>query len=256
MQPNERKTFILNELHETGKVEIDALAAALNVSTMTIRRDLTLLEEAGEVIRTHGGAILGRALVQESSFVEKGQVQYKEKRMIATEAVKLIKDHSVILLDSGTTTIEIAKQLKSKSGLTVITNDIHIAQVLMDTNCEVMMTGGVLQGETGTLLGPLVEQTIRDIHVDQLFLGAHGIDITSGITAPTHEKASIKQTMIAAADRTWLVADTSKLRQKSFTKVCGFEKLTGMITDEHMNETERKQYEKKLTIIFAKEGEV
>lgn len=256
MQPNERKTFILNELHEIGKVEIDALATALNVSAMTIRRDLTLLEETGEVIRTHGGAILGRALMQESSFVEKKQVQYKEKRMIAAEAVKLIKDDAVILLDSGTTTIEIAKQLKEKSGLTVITNDIHIAQILMETNCNVMMTGGMLQPETGTLLGPLVEQTIGDIHVDQLFLGAHGVDITSGVTAPTHEKASIKQAMIAAADRTYLVADTSKLRQKSFTRVCGLEKLAGLITDEHMEETERKQFEKALSVIIAKEGEV
>lgn len=254
MQPNERKTFILNELHERGKVEIDALASALDVSAMTIRRDLTLLEETGQVIRTHGGAILGRALMQESSFLEKGQMQYKEKRMIAAEAVKLIKDDSVILLDSGTTTLEIAKQLQGKSGLTVITNDIHIAQVLMETDCKVMMTGGRLQHETGTLLGPLVEQMIGNIHVDQLFIGAHAVDLKSGITAPTYEKASIKQAMIEAAERTWLLADTSKFKQKSFTKVCGLEQLAGMITDQHMDESEREGYEKVLTVIIAKEG--
>src|SRR5699024_11340391 len=127
MQPNERKTFILNELHEIGKVEIDALATALDVSAMTIRRDLTLLEEAGKVIRTHGGAILGRALMQESSFLEKGQVQYKEKRMIATEAVKLIKDDTVILLDSGTTTIEIAKQLKDRKSTRLNSSHVSIS---------------------------------------------------------------------------------------------------------------------------------
>src|SRR5699024_8479968 len=127
-----------------------------------------------------------------------------EKRQIARKAVELIRDDATILLDSGTTTLEIAKMLKNRNDITVITNDIKIAAELMDSEVRVIVAGGELQNNIGALFGPVSEGMLREVHVDVLFLGAHAFHHGVGITAPTHEKASIKKLMIKAAETTWV----------------------------------------------------
>lgn len=241
MMPKERRNQILKQLHANGKIDIEDLVNQLNVSAMTIRRDLTYLEENEKIIRTHGGAILNKPLVVESSFRTKEGKFNNQKKQIANKAVEFIQDHSTILLDSGTTTLEIAKLLKDKKTITVVTNDIKIAAELIDTDVKVIVTGGELQNNVGTLFGPLTEQILKNIHVDLFFLGAHAIDFKAGVTAPTFEKASIKKLMIEASEKTWLVADSSKFDQKSLTKVCDLTQLYGVITDRNITtETEEK----------------
>src|SRR5699024_6745608 len=127
MQPFERRKRILEVLGKNEKIDIDRLATKLNVSSMTIRRDLDHLESEKKVIRTYGGAVLKGSLVNESSFQYKESKNGSEKRQIARKAVELIRDDATILLDSGTTTLEIAKMLKNRNDITVITNDIKIA---------------------------------------------------------------------------------------------------------------------------------
>lgn len=241
MMPKERRNQILKQLHANGKIDIEDLVNQLNVSAMTIRRDLTYLEENEKIIRTHGGAILNKPLVVESSFRTKEGKFNDQKKQIANKAIEFIQDHSTILLDSGTTTLEIAKLLKDKKTITVVTNDIKIAAELIDTDVKVIVTGGELQNNVGTLFGPLTEQILKNIHVDLFFLGAHAIDFKAGVTAPTFEKASIKKLMIEASEKTWLVADSSKFDQKSLTKVCDLTQLYGVITDRNITtETEEK----------------
>lgn len=247
MIPKERQSRILRALQEEGRVEIDSLATNLSVSPMTIRRDLGMLEERGECIRTHGGAVLTKLNITETPYMTKESQHLFEKRMIAEEAVRWVRDVSTILLDSGTTTLEIAKRLPEDHTLTVITNDVRIAAYLVDTHHHVIVTGGELQQKVGALFGPLTEQLLRDIHVELFFMGAHAIHPDAGITAPTIEKAKLKHLMIHAAEQTWVVADSSKFQQKSFAKVCDLNEVNGVLTNSvHDLEWVREQTEVRL----------
>ncbi|MFD2045306.1 DeoR/GlpR family DNA-binding transcription regulator [Ornithinibacillus salinisoli] len=239
MQPTERRDRIMQQVRKNSKVEIDFLATELNVSPMTIRRDLDQLEEEGQVIRIHGGAVLPKPLITETPFLTKESRRIEQKRIIAQKALSYIKDGQTILLDSGTTTLELARLLRNRENVTVITNDIKIAAELVDSTLKVIVTGGELQNDVGALFGPQTHQLLKTIHVDLFFLGAHAIDLNAGVTSPTFEKSLVKQLMIQAADKTWLVADSSKINQKAFSKVCGLNELTGFITDEDIADNDR-----------------
>ncbi|HZG82314.1 MAG TPA: DeoR/GlpR transcriptional regulator, partial [Brevibacillus sp.] len=171
------------------------------------------------------------------------------------KAVTMIQDHSTILLDSGTTTLEIARLLKDKKNLTVVTNDIKIAAELMDSEVKVIVAGGELQNTVGALFGPLTEQILKNIHVDLFFLGAHAVHVEAGITVTTFEKASIKKLMIEAAGTTWMVADSSKFDQKSFTKVCDLSELDGLITDDGLSSEDLEKIKEHLKVVTAEVGE-
>jgi DeoR/GlpR family transcriptional regulator of sugar metabolism len=251
MLPHERRKLILEKLIENEKISIEQLGEQLHVSTMTIRRDLAFLEEEEKIIRTHGGAILKKRLIAETSFQSKKAQNSDEKKKIAYTALNYIQDQSTILLDSGTTTLEIAKLLKNESNLTVITNDIKIASELLDSKLKVIVLGGELQNTTGTLFGTLTQQVLENLNVDIFFLGAHAIDFKAGVTAPTHEKAFIKKLMIKAAESTWLVADSSKLHQKSFTKVCDLSDIEGVITDDRITDEDRHDLQEYLHVTIA-----
>lgn len=253
--PQERRKWILEQLSKDEKIDIDQLAEQLNVSAMTIRRDLSTLEEEEKIIRTFGGAILNKPLIMETPFLTKEGKYSSQKRQIARKAVTLVSDHSTILLDSGTTNLEIARLLKDKKHLTVITNDIKIAAELMDSEVKVIVTGGELQNGVGALFGPLTEQILKNIHVDLFFLGAHAVHLDAGITVTTFEKASIKKMMIEAAGTTWLVADSSKFDQKSFTKVCDLASLDGLITDDGLTAEDKEKLKEHLKVVTAEVGE-
>lgn len=240
MQPIKRRELIVKELSKREDIDVEELANHLQVSSMTIRRDLKVLENESKVIRTHGGAVLKQTLINESAFKDKETKNNDLKQMIAEEAIQLVQENSTLLLDSGTTTLEIAKRLKNKHNITVITNDIHIAAELMDSHLSVVLTGGNLQNDTGALSGAITEDFIRATHVDLCFLGAHAVDVRAGITAPTHDKAYVKKRMIEAAERTWLVADSSKVHERSFTKVCSLTDLNGMIVDNQLSDEDLK----------------
>lgn len=253
VQPSHRRKLILDELNEKEKVDIEQLASELNVSPMTIRRDLSYLEQQEQVIRTHGGAVLKAPLVVESSFRLKEGQHSAEKRRIAELAVQYVQEHSTILLDSGTTTLEIAKRLKEKRHLTVITNDILIAAELMDSDNKVILTGGELQNSIGALFGPLTEGILRDVHVDLCFLGAHAVDVRVGVTAPTIEKAMVKKLMIEAAETTWLVADSSKFNLKSLMNVCRLSEIDGVISDEGLASRDVLALQEQLEVVTGGE---
>ncbi|GAA0485426.1 DeoR/GlpR family DNA-binding transcription regulator [Salinibacillus aidingensis] len=249
-----RRQLILERLAEVEKIDIEKLAEELDVSTMTIRRDLSYLEEQEEVIRTHGGAVLNKPLINESPFQLKEGKHSQQKKHIAQKAIQLIPDQATILLDSGTTTLEIARLMKNRSDVTIVTNDIKIAAELMDSEVKVIITGGELQNRIGALFGNVTENILREIHVDLFFLGAHAIDINAGITAPGFEKASIKKLMIEAADQVWLVSDSSKFKQKSFTKVCSLSELDGIITDQTIDKEYESLLKEHLNVMKANGG--
>ncbi|AIC95389.1 DeoR/GlpR family DNA-binding transcription regulator [Shouchella lehensis] len=231
MKAKERKAFIKQFVDEQGKVEIDELAEQLQVSQMTIRRDLTQLEAENQVIRTPGGAVPQKALIRETPYARKEVEQLQAKRKIAQKAIALIAPNSTILLDSGTTTLEVARLIKDRADLTVVTNDIKIAAELVHSSVTCIVTGGEVQADVGALYGSQAQALIESIHVDLFLLGAHAVHAVSGIMAPTLEKARMKQLMIEAARETWLLCDSSKFEQKSFAHVSELNKVEGIITD-------------------------
>ncbi len=249
MNPVERRDSILNALKVDGKVDINKLSESLDVSPMTIRRDLLQLEKEGLLIRIHGGAVLPKPLISEIPFSTKEERQIEQKKQIASKTLSLIKEGQIIILDSGTTTLELAKLLKPRKNITIITNDIKIAAELVDSELKVLITGGELQNDIGALHGPATHHFLKNIHVDLFFLGAHALDIDAGVTAPTLEKSLVKQLMIGAAESTWLLADSSKFKQKAFSKVCDLKSLSGFITDNEVPKARREELDEYIQII-------
>lgn len=216
---------------------------------MTIRRDLDALEQQGKLIRIHGGALSVESLISESSYISKESKNNVEKKLIASKALSLIVDNSTIILDSGTTTIELAKLLKNRQDIKIITNDIIIAYELLDSSASIIVTGGRLQREVGAMFGSVTQMVLETLHVDICFLGAHAIDLEQGVTAPTFEKALIKQKMIAAAERTWILADNSKFNKSAYSKVCDLSKVQGIVIDNNMQPSTIKEYMKKAKLL-------
>ena len=251
MQPQNRRKVILEKLKKDGKVDIEQLIDELKVSAMTIRRDLTFLEAEEKVIRTHGGAILNKSLIGETAFHAKEGKNNLQKSIIARKAMDFIQDGSTILLDSGTTTLEIAKLLKERKNVTVITNDILIAYELMESEIKVIVTGGELQNNVGTLFGSLTEQILKNIHVDLFFLGTHAVHLEDGVTAPTFEKASVKKLMIDASEKIWLVTDSSKFDHRSLARVCDLSAIDGIITDDGLTDPFKQELTKLTQVIIA-----
>lgn len=232
MLPAERRNHILNVLQTKGKIEIEVLAAALDVSPMTIRRDLTLLEEQGRAHRTHGGAVLYDGLLRETPYDTKEISNIEEKHRIGGAASQLVKDGSVIILDAGTTTLEVARSIKHIKNLTVITNDLKIALELSEgTDTQVYCMGGRVQNSLGTIYGEHAQDFLSNIRVDTCFIATSAIDIDWGLSSPTIEKANLKRLMAKAADQVVLVADHSKFYKKSFARVANVDEIDILITD-------------------------
>lgn len=227
-----RHMHILEKLDQQKKVEVEMLANELNVSEMTVRRDLEKLETNGELVRTFGGAIPVQTISNEISYKDKKVKNVLQKRMIAEKAVEKIENNHIIFLDSGTTTLEISKKILSLDlNLTVITNDISIANVLMDSNIDVIVLGGHLQNNTGSILGTLTFDLIKKLNADLFFLGAHAVDEEYGITAPSIEKAQVKIAMMQSSKEVILVTDKSKYGNKALFKVCELDEINEIITD-------------------------
>ncbi|WP_096437508.1 DeoR/GlpR family DNA-binding transcription regulator [Alteribacter populi] len=252
MNIDTRRQKIEELVLEQGKVDIDDLVDLLGVSTMTIRRDLMFLEKENKLIRTHGGAVPVKGLINETPYSNKENQFLSEKRAIAKRAAEIVQEGHKVILDSGTTTLEIARVLKFRDDLTVITNDILIAAEFVDSSIHVIVTGGELQNQVGAMFGPHTQDLLQSINADLLFLGAHAIHPQSGVTAPTLEKAKIKQMMRHAAKETWVIADSSKFNRKSFASVCSLEEVEGIITDEHVEEINIEAYHDQVVTATAK----
>ncbi|MYL34352.1 DeoR family transcriptional regulator [Pontibacillus yanchengensis] len=247
----ERRQYIIDQLNEQGNVHIEQLADDLNVSGMTVRRDLVAMEKEGKLVRSHGGAVLPDRITQEIPYQTKLTQYHEEKESIARKAAEMIPDHAKIMLDSGTTTLEIAKLIKHRSDLVVVTNDVKISMELLYSDLEVITTGGELQKNVGAFLGATVHELLKQIKVDLLFLGAHAIDLHHGFSAPTLEKAHIKKLMLQSATTSWVVADHSKFNKRAFAHVSHLDSIDGVITDQGLSEMNREKFTQDIQLYFA-----
>ncbi|MBO1198422.1 DeoR/GlpR transcriptional regulator [Staphylococcus simiae] len=231
MKQNSRHQIILNNLKNYNKVEVEELSKELEVSEMTVRRDLEKLESEGSLVRVFGGAIPIQTNISETPYYDKKVENMVAKKEIAKEAIKIIRDNQTIILDSGTTTYEIANQLiQLDFNLTVITNDITICNVLMNTDIDVIVLGGYMQNRTGSILGSLTFDLVTKLNADLFFLGAHAVDKEYGVTAPSIDKAKLKTAMMNASKETILVADQSKFEKRKLYKVTELERISKIIS--------------------------
>lgn len=241
----ERRAYIIEYMKKEGKVVIEDLAKDIDVSPMTIRRDLDYLEQKDKIIRTHGGAVPVESLHEEISYKHKKEIQIEEKRKIAEYASGLIKEGQTIILDAGTTTMEIAKEITYFKNINVITTDLLTAAYLSKSkDIKVYCTGGIVQNEIGACIGTKAEEFLSDIYADIAFIGASTIDLYRGITSPTMEKAIIKKKMIKASDKTILVADSTKFGKKGFSKVCALKELDLIVTDNGLDQNLTREIKK------------
>jgi DeoR family fructose operon transcriptional repressor len=228
----ERKQQILAALQRAPAVRVTDLGRTLRASVASIRRDLADLERSGLLKRTHGGAVSHHLAAFEPSLAQKEDQFQAEKWAIARLAVSLIEPGDTVFLDAGSTTRQIARELRHHRNLTVVTNALNIASELASSDFDVILTGGQLRRGVLSQVGPLAEQAIAALHADKLFLAANGVDLKKGITTPNLLEAQIKRTMVDHAREVILVADHSKFGRITFGRVCRLDRLSAIITDD------------------------
>jgi DeoR/GlpR family transcriptional regulator of sugar metabolism len=244
---NKRQSKLLEIIRGKSSAYVNDLIPLFDVSAATIRKDLTVLEEMSLVQRTHGEV----HVISSSDItpIEHRSIQnIRSKRAIAQTAISLISDGNSIILDSGTTTIEIARLLGNFNGLTVITNSLPIAMVLANSKVNVLMPGGILLGENLSTQGPETERYFNSLEVDIAFLAASGVRPQIGFASQNSLEYSVKQSMIKAARYTCAVADTSKFEKSGVHLYARFEEFDVIITETRVQKTALEK--------LAKDGKV
>lgn len=224
----------MQDLKETSKVSIENICRKFEVSEVTVRKDLTILQDRNLLVRVRGGAI--RLPETDNGgdvpISSKKLYHYREKRAIGKLAASLINEGETILLDSGTTTLEIAKNLHDFQKLTIITNAINVAlELLKYKRFNVILLGGHLRETSQSTVGPLTESNLKVFYCDKLFLGVDSFNIECGLSTHNIEEANINQAMLTMAKEIIAVLDASKFNKRSFVFIAPVNKVNSIVTD-------------------------
>ena len=230
----ERRRRIMDTLKTAPRVTVAELANRFRVSTVTIRADLRALGQAGSLVRAHGGAVPLTDDEADLPIAVKKSLRHAEKLRIGERAAQLIEPDETIILDSGTTTAEIARVLRRSlvPGLTVVTNALNVAvELATASRVRVMMLGGVLRPPSRSFVGPEAERTLADMHADRLFLGVDGFDLEGGLTTPDPLEAFLNGMMIAVSTEVVVVADSTKFGRRSLSRIAPVDAVRRVVTD-------------------------
>jgi len=232
MLSEERHQIILNILENRGSVQVTDLVSQFDVSEMTIRRDLDVLERKGLLRRVHGGAVSDWGRSYEPPFLSRSTTHQEEKARIGKMAAELVRSGDSMTLDVGTTTLEVARNLADKQNLTIITPCFQIASLLCENpSIRLILTGGILRHSELSMVGHLAERVFDEFYVDKLFLAAAGVDFDSGLTEYNLEDTLVKQAMIRTAKQVILVTDSSKFNRVAFTAIAPIDVIDTVVTD-------------------------
>jgi DeoR/GlpR family transcriptional regulator of sugar metabolism len=241
MLANQRREKIFELIQEDGSAKVINLAKIFKVTEVTIRQDLEKLEKDGLVIKEHGGAFLKDIKDQVQSFSLGHKENIDKKELIAKKCIEFIENGDSIILDSGSTTTEIAKHLKGFKNLTVITNALNIALLLgAEPGIELIVTGGEFKPPTLSLTGQKAADSFKGLNVQKLFLATAGISMKSGLTYPSISDLVVKKAMIEAADTTYLVADSTKIGKSAFASLGALSLIDYIITDSGIEEKHKE----------------
>lgn len=239
----ERKQRILEIVKRNKKVTVPELCGYFNVSGATIRNDLRELENSRLVKRTHGGAMLNTKTGFELDSKHKEVQNLTEKMKIAAAAVDFVEDGDTIILDTGTTTLELAKRLKEKKNITAVVNDLEIARCLENFDgVNIVFLGGTIRKHFHCTVGPAGNRMLAELTVDKAFMATNGISVLKGATTPDVNHAEIKKAMIASADKVIVLCDGSKIGKNSFAQFAVAPQIDMMITDS-IEENLKKEFE-------------
>lgn len=241
MKGYNRLEQIMDYLKGQNLVTVDQLVAITQASPATIRRDLIKLDQEGVISRAHGGVTLNRFIPSQPTTHEKMHRSLAEKHAIASTAASFVKAGDAIVLDAGTTMIELARQL-THMPLRVITSDLHIALFLSEfKQIEVTIIGGRIDDSSQSCIGEHGRRLLQNISPDIAFISCNSWDIARGVTSPTEEKAALKRDMITNGKRRVLLADSSKYGAWSLFNVAHLNTLTDIVTDSHLDESIQSQ---------------
>jgi len=230
----ERRRRMMEILDAQERATVEELVDRFGVSAVTIRGDLDALTATGAIVRSHGGA-LKRVEASDEPIDVKETLHHAEKTRIARAALAMIRDGETIILDSGTTTVEIARQIRSSElrSLNVVTNALNIAMELANLpHVRVIMIGGLLRPMAYTLVGPSAENALRGLNADRVFLGVDGLDPEIGLMTPDVLEAKLNAIMIEIAREVVVVADSSKFQRRSLSVIAKLDKVHKLITDD------------------------
>jgi DeoR/GlpR family transcriptional regulator of sugar metabolism len=239
----QRQGYILDRVREDGGVRVADLVRELGVSDMTIRRDLELLHDRGLIEKVHGGATsLDGSALFEPGFAAKSTLQQREKDAIADAAATLVEPGTAIGMSAGTTTHKIARRLADVVSLTVVTNSPRVADILHEfgrSDQTIILTGGV-RTPSDALVGPFAVAALRNVHLDQVFLGVHGMDELSGFTSPNLNEAETDRALIDSGRRLVVVADHSKWGVVGLSSIARLDQADVLITDDGIDPAARE----------------
>jgi DeoR family transcriptional regulator of aga operon len=221
-------------LDRQERVTVEELVQRFEVSAVTIRGDLDSLAQEGALVRSHGGALRHAETPEDVPLALKQTRRHGEKVRIARAAVRTVRDGETIILDSGSTTLEIARQLRSHEfeSLSVITNALNVAMELATlSRVRLIMTGGILRQMSHSLAGPPAEQVLDSLRADRLFLGVDGLDPDIGLMTPDVFEARLNAHMIRVSNEVVVVADSTKFQRRSLSVISGLDAVHKVITD-------------------------
>ncbi len=238
MLARQRQALILDRVRQAGAVRVADLVRELEVSDMTVRRDLEVLHEQGLLEKVHGGATAPSSLASyEPAFITKAALQQGEKAAIAAEAARLVEPGMALALSAGTTTYALAGLIAAVPGITVVTNSLQVSEVLNRTRRQdqtVILTGGV-RTPSEALVGPFAVAQLRSVHLDIVFMGVHGMDGKAGFTCPNLMEADTDRALIEAGRRLVVVADHSKWGIVGIASIARLDQADVLITDSGMD---------------------
>lgn len=242
---SERREQIIRRLRQQGSVQVNDLSGLFGVSTVTIRNDLAFLEKQGIAVRAYGGALIcdSNTPGAEPSVEDKSSLNTAVKRSIAKAAVELIKPGHRVILDSGTTTYEIARLMRQHSDVIAMTNGMNVANALLEADgVELLMTGGHLRRQSQSFYGDQAEQSLQNYHFDMLFLGVDAIDLERGVSTHNEDEARLNRRMCEVAERIIVVTDSSKFNRSSLHKIIDTQRIHTIIVDEGIPEESLKEF--------------
>jgi len=228
----DRYKKILDILQEKKNVTVQYLSLELNISSVTIRKDLRLLENKKLLYRNHGGATLTKPFVNDTPVNVKEFVNAKYKSAIGKEAAKIIDNDQYILIASGTTVLAFARHINPSNKITIVTSALNVAvELLNKENIEVLQLGGYIRKSSNSVIGHYSELILKETACSKLFLGVDGIDLDYGLSTSNALEAHLNQQMIESSEEVVILADSSKFGKRSFGRICGINSVNHIITD-------------------------
>ncbi len=239
----ERHKYILDKLNKSGFVSVADLSKELDVTMVTVRKDLKILEDKDLLFRSHGSATSVSPYVNDRSVSEKKLINVEEKMMIAQAAIQLLEEDDAIIIGSGTTVVAFAQAIPRNLKLTVLTGAMNVTMALIDTtNVEVVQLGGVVRKSSSSVVGHFAEEMMTQFTCNKLFFSSDGISL-DGLTTSHMMEAHLNAKMIKAVQKTVVLADSSKFGKKGFGKICNLEDIDMVITDAGIPDIYRERLE-------------